>query len=150
VRIEVEVGAGAGGAASVDLGAGRGGPAPDDIPPMFPPLLRVRPGRGHAVAGPQHGVGSGFIIGRLGDIVTNRHVVQGATKVTVTMNDGKEYSARVVGKDAQTDVAVVRLEKPPATWRRAPRRLRQARRRASGSWPWAARSVSSRPSRRAS
>ena len=46
--------------------------------------------------------------------MTNRHVVQGATKVTVTMNDGKEYPARVVGKDAQTDVAVVRLEKPPA------------------------------------
>ena len=64
--------------------------------------------------GPAHGVGSGFIIGTNGDIITNRHVVQGATKVTVTMNDGKEYRAQVVGKDAQTDVAVVRLEKPPA------------------------------------
>ena len=64
--------------------------------------------------GPAHGVGSGFIIGTNGDIITNRHVVQGATKVTVTMNDGKEYPAQVVGKDAQTDVAVVRLEKPPA------------------------------------
>ena len=41
--------------------------------------------------GPAHGVGSGFIIGTNGDIITNRHVVQGATKVTVTMNDGKEY-----------------------------------------------------------
>ena len=40
--------------------------------------------------------------------------MQGATKVTVTMNDGKEYPAQVVGKDAQTDVAVVRLEKPPS------------------------------------
>ena len=64
--------------------------------------------------GPAHGVGSGFIIGTNGDIVTNRHVVQGATKVTVTMNDGKEYSAHVVGKDAQTDVAVVQLDKPPS------------------------------------
>ena len=58
--------------------------------------------------------GPGFIIGTNGDIITNRHVVQGATKVTVTMNDGKEYTAQVVGKDAQTDVAVVRLEKPPS------------------------------------
>ena len=40
---------------------------------------------------PSHGVGSGFIIDTSGDIVTNRHVVQGATKVTVTLNDGKEY-----------------------------------------------------------
>ena len=64
--------------------------------------------------GPARGVGSGFIIGTNGDIITNRHVVQGATKVTVTMNDGKEYQAQVVGKDAQTDVAVVRLEKPPS------------------------------------
>ena len=46
--------------------------------------------------------------------MTNRHVVQGATKVTVTMNDDKEYSAHVVGKDAQTDVAVVRLDHPPS------------------------------------
>ncbi len=64
--------------------------------------------------GPAHGVGSGFIIDTNGDIVTNRHVVQGATKVTVTMNDDKEYSAHVVGKDAQTDVAVVRLDHPPS------------------------------------
>jgi serine protease Do len=63
--------------------------------------------------GPQHGVGSGFIIDATGDIETNRHDVQGATKVTVTMNDGKEYPAHVVGKDAQTDVAVVRLDKSP-------------------------------------
>jgi len=63
--------------------------------------------------GPQRGVGSGFILDNQGDIVTNRHVVQGATKVTVTFNDGQEFPAKVVGKDAQTDVAVVRLEKLP-------------------------------------
>ena len=74
----------------------------------------VRAAAACPIPGPAHGVGSGFIIGTNGDIITNRHVVQGATKVTVTMNDGKEYSAQVVGKDAQTDVAVVRLEKPPS------------------------------------
>jgi serine protease Do len=81
---------------------------------MFRHFFEFGPGEGMPSPGPQHGVGSGFIIDGSADIVTNRHVVQGATKVTVTMNDGKEYAAKVVGKDAQTDVAVVRLEKPPA------------------------------------
>jgi serine protease Do len=112
VRIEVEVGA-----PTADRSPGRrggGGGAPDDVPPMFRHFFEFGPGEGMPMPGPQHGVGSGFIIDGTGDIVTNRHVVQGATKVTVTMNDGKEYPAKVVGKDAQTDVAVVRLEKPPA------------------------------------
>jgi serine protease Do len=108
VRIEVEVG-------SPRAEGPRGGrPAPDDIPPMFRHFFEFGPGEDLPTPGPQHGVGSGFIIDASGDIITNRHVVQGATKVTVTMNDGKEYPARVVGKDAQTDVAVVRLEKAPA------------------------------------
>jgi serine protease Do len=109
VRIEVEV-------ARSPRGRGRM-PAPnpnDDEGDGFPfrHFFQFGPG-GMPEPTPAHGVGSGFIIGTNGDIVTNRHVVQGATKVTVTMNDGKEYTARVVGKDAQTDVAVVRLEKPP-------------------------------------
>jgi serine protease Do len=110
VRIEVEVGGGGGPRAEGPHG-GRG--APDDIPPMFRRFFEFGQGDDMPMPGPQHGVGSGFIIDSSGDIVTNRHVVQGATKVTVTMNDGKEYPARVVGKDAQTDVAVVRLEKSP-------------------------------------
>src|SRR5450432_3525081 len=107
VRIEVEVGA----PAASGMRGGR--PAPDDVPPMFRHFFEFGPGEDGPTPGPQHGVGSGFIIDGSGDINTNRHVVQGATKVTVTMNDGKEYPARVVGKDAQTDVAVVRLEKGP-------------------------------------
>jgi serine protease Do len=107
VRIEVEVGA-------PRAEGGRGGrPAPDDVPPMFRHFFEFGPGDDLPSPGPQHGVGSGFIIDGSGDIITNRHVVQGATKVTVTMNDGNEYPAKVVGKDAQTDVAVVRLEKAP-------------------------------------
>ncbi len=111
VRIEVEVGMQRG-----QRGRGRV-PTPnddDDGGSPFRHFFQFGPG-GIPEPGPAHGVGSGFIIGTNGDIVTNRHVVQGATKVTVTMNDGKEYAARVVGKDAQTDVAVVRLEKPPAS-----------------------------------
>jgi serine protease Do len=110
VRIEVEVGA-----PRAD-GRGRGRqqtPDDDDMSPFFRRFFDFG-GGGMPQPGPQHGVGSGFIIDTNGDIVTNRHVVQGATKVTVTMNDGKEYPAHVVGKDAQTDVAVVRLDKAPS------------------------------------
>jgi serine protease Do len=118
VRIEVEVGA----PRVTDRNHGHRSPIPpddndnnNDIPPFFRHFFEFGPGEGMPSPGPSHGVGSGFIIGTNGDIVTNRHVVQGATKVTVTMNDGKEYPAHVVGKDAQTDVAVVRFDKPPAS-----------------------------------
>jgi serine protease Do len=107
VRIEVEVTAPRG------EGSRGGRPSPEDVPPMFRHFFEFGPGDEGPAPGPQHGVGSGFIIDGSGDIITNRHVVQGATKVTVTMNDGKEFPAHVVGKDAQTDVAVVRLDKSP-------------------------------------
>jgi len=121
VRIEVEVGA----PATAERMHGRGFPAPgqggddddNNIPPFFRRFFEFGPGEGFGGGpnpGPSHGVGSGFILDTSGNIVTNRHVIQGATKVTVTLNDGKEYPAKVIGKDAQTDVAVVRLEKPPA------------------------------------
>jgi serine protease Do len=123
VRIEVEVGGGSGGPRA-DRAHGRhpgagpegGGEGEGDIPPFFRHFFEFGPGEGFPgqTPGPSHGVGSGFILDTSGNIVTNRHVIQGATKVTVTLNDGKEYSATVIGKDAQTDVAVVRLEKPPA------------------------------------
>jgi serine protease Do len=64
--------------------------------------------------GPGRGTGSGVIIDGSGHIITNSHVVQKATKVTIEFSDGRELPARVVGFDDQTDVAVVRLEKPPA------------------------------------
>jgi len=121
VRIEVEVGA----PATAERMHGRGFPAPgqggdddDNVPPFFRRFFEFGPGEGFGGGpnpGPSHGVGSGFILDTSGNIVTNRHVIKGATKVTVTLNDGKEYPAKVIGKDAQTDVAVVRLEKPPAS-----------------------------------
>jgi len=63
---------------------------------------------------PQKGTGSGVLLDGAGNIVTNRHVVSKATKVSVTFSDGTELDAHVVGADQQTDVAVVRLDKPPA------------------------------------
>ncbi len=56
--------------------------------------------------------GSGFVYDTNGDIVTNQHVVDGATSVSVTFWNGAKYKARVVGSDASTDVAVVKVDAP--------------------------------------
>ncbi|WP_127900476.1 Do family serine endopeptidase [Solirhodobacter olei] len=56
-----------------------------------------------------HGVGSGFIISPTGLIVTNNHVVAGATKVKVTLEDGQTYTAKVLGTDPVTDVALIKV-----------------------------------------
>ena len=57
----------------------------------------------------QQGAGSGFIISQDGYIVTNNHVVEGATEVTVTLANKKEYTAKIIGRDPKTDVAVVKI-----------------------------------------
>ena len=54
--------------------------------------------------------GSGVIISADGYIVTNNHVVDGADELTVTLNDNKEYSARVIGADATTDLALIKID----------------------------------------
>lgn len=54
--------------------------------------------------------GSGIILSEDGYIVTNNHVVDGATKVTVLVNTGTEYEAEVIGADSQTDLAVIKIE----------------------------------------
>lgn len=58
----------------------------------------------------QSGAGSGVILSEDGTIVTNDHVVEGATRITVTTKDGKEYDATVIGTDSKTDVAVIKIE----------------------------------------
>ena len=58
----------------------------------------------------QKGSGSGVIIREDGYIVTNNHVVDGATKISVTLNNNQQYDAVVVGTDPATDVAIIKIE----------------------------------------
>jgi serine protease Do len=58
----------------------------------------------------QRSLGSGFIIDAQGHILTNRHVIEGADQISVTLNNGKDYDAKLVGKDARTDVALLKIE----------------------------------------
>lgn len=61
----------------------------------------------------REGAGSGSIIDEQGDILTNYHVIADAQKLTVSLGGGRNYQARVVGRDPDTDLAVIRLlEKP--------------------------------------
>ncbi|MBV0899245.1 MAG: DegQ family serine endoprotease [Wolbachia endosymbiont of Fragariocoptes setiger] len=57
-------------------------------------------------------LGSGFIIDKEGIIVTNYHVIRNAKEITVTMNDSTDFKAEVLGYDAQTDLAVLKITPP--------------------------------------
>ncbi|OIP69050.1 MAG: serine protease [Oscillatoriales cyanobacterium CG2_30_40_61] len=56
------------------------------------------------------GSGSGFIVNSNGRIITNAHVVDGATKVSVVLKDGRQFEGKVIGADPVTDVAVIQIE----------------------------------------
>lgn len=59
---------------------------------------------------PRQGVGSGFIVRSDGVVLTNAHVVEGADTVIVKLSDRREFKAKVVGTDEQTDIAVLRID----------------------------------------
>ncbi len=75
-------------------------PGGEPIPPMPP----GPPGR------PEQSAGSGVIIDPSGYIVTNNHVVENATQITVTLSDKREFPGKLVGADPKTDLAVVKIE----------------------------------------
>lgn len=72
-----------------------------DMLEMFRRQLQQRPSRS---------VGSGFIVDRSGYILTNAHVVEDASRITVKLDSGEEYVAKVVGTDTETDIAVLKIE----------------------------------------
>ena len=57
--------------------------------------------------------GSGFVYDNLGHIITNAHVVDGASKATVTFLDGSQYDAEIIGTDKFTDIAVIKVSEKP-------------------------------------
>lgn len=84
-----------------------------NIPPNSPLGQMFRHffnGQGQMRMAPAHALGSGFIIDPAGYIVTNNHVVDHAHQIKVTLNDGQTYPAKVVGRDAKTDLAVLKIE----------------------------------------
>jgi len=95
--------------------AGRRAPGQDPDGDMFGgnDLFRhfFGDGNGRELQQPdQRASGSGVIISQDGFIVTNNHVVNGATEITVTLNNRKNYTAKVIGTDPNTDLAVIKID----------------------------------------
>ena len=80
------------------FGGPPGGPGPQPGPPGRPP------------GPPGMSAGSGVVIDAEGYILTNNHVVEDASQITVTMSDGREYQATTVGTDPKTDLAVIKIK----------------------------------------
>ena len=96
-----------------------GGPPGDEPPGMEPPGPPPFPGPPGPHGRPDQSAGSGVIISPSGHILTNNHVVENATQITVTMYDSREYPAKVVGADPKTDLAVIKIDAenlPSLTW----------------------------------
>jgi serine protease Do len=93
-------------------GGGNGGNGQNPFGPNSPfaPFFRGSPFQfQQPQPQPMHGEGSGFIIRPDGYIMTNAHVVKGATEVTVRMTDRREYTAKVIGVDTKSDIAIIKI-----------------------------------------
>ncbi len=85
---------------------------PEGMDPMFRQFFGNGSGQGFNAPRQrsEKALGSGVIISPLGYILTNNHVVEGATTVTVTLHDKREFKAKVVGTDPRTDIAVLKID----------------------------------------
>lgn len=79
------------------------------VPAPVPPGPPHR-GDGPDAPRPRRGLGSGFIVSPQGHIVTNHHVIRGATTIHVRLHDGRRFTARPLGWDARTDLAVLKID----------------------------------------
>ncbi|WP_371820357.1 Do family serine endopeptidase [Verticiella alkaliphila] len=87
---------------------GGGGGARPQVPGQ--PPQQQPPGGGGEERSVPRGVGSGFFISRDGYVLTNHHVVDGADGIVVTLADGREFKAEVIGSDQRTDVALLKVD----------------------------------------
>lgn len=83
---------------------------PDDLPDELRRFFEHAPDGGQPMPGPEGGLGSGFIVSADGYLVTNAHVVDGASKVTVALADRRELPAKVIGSDPATDIALLKVD----------------------------------------
>ncbi|MEW5791680.1 MAG: DegQ family serine endoprotease [Pseudomonadota bacterium] len=83
---------------------------PDEEDPFFDFFRRFMDPEGGGPRGPAQSLGSGFIISPDGYILTNAHVVQDASEITVRMTDKREFKAKVVGSDPLTDIALLKVD----------------------------------------
>jgi len=87
---------------------------PDFQAPGVPPPAQRRGNPGNPESQQERtvprGVGSGFFISDDGSILTNHHVIEGASEIFVTMTDGREFKATIVGSDERTDVALIKID----------------------------------------
>lgn len=74
---------------------------------------RIGSARGFFGENPTQDSGSGFILDHQGHILTNNHVIEGAQRILVTLHDGEEFEAELVGTEPINDMAVVRIKAPP-------------------------------------
>ncbi len=80
-----------------------------NVPPGFEEFFNQLDPR-QQQQGPAEASGSGFIVSKDGYILTNNHVVEGADRVKVLMSDRREFKAKIIGRDPQTDVAVLKID----------------------------------------
>jgi serine protease Do len=84
-----------------------GWPLEQEVPESFRRFFQIPDQQGGA---PQQGLGSGFIIEADGYILTNHHVIANADRITVRLNDRREFEATVVGSDERSDIALLKVE----------------------------------------
>jgi serine protease Do len=82
---------------------------PANVPEPFRRFFQPEPG-GPGGREQRRGIGTGFVIDPTGYLVTNHHVVDGASTIEVTLSDGRKFQGKVIGSDSETDLALLKIE----------------------------------------